>query len=73
MRHAKHQLAMNRSFNPFFVIGLSVMLSNLQAQKLTLKWKTDTLLRVPESVLLDAERFFMSLILMASLTCSPRP
>lgn len=30
--------------------------TTLQAQKLELKWKTDTVLRVPESVLYDAER-----------------
>jgi len=33
--------------------GLSM---NTRAQKLTLKWKSDTLLRVPESVLFDAVR-----------------
>jgi len=45
---------MNKLLN--LVIGICLMLSNLQAQKLTLKWKTDTLLRVPESVLFDHER-----------------
>lgn len=33
-----------------------ILCSTLQAQKLELKWKTDTVLRVPESVLYDAER-----------------
>jgi sugar lactone lactonase YvrE len=35
------------------LVGISSMAT---AQKLTLKWKTDTLLRVPESVLYDAVR-----------------
>lgn len=33
-----------------------IVCSALHAQKLELKWKTDTVLRVPESVLYDAER-----------------
>lgn len=32
-----------------------LLISGLQAQKLSLKWKTDTVLRVPESVLLDTK------------------
>jgi len=38
------------------ILLLSVIaITTLHAQKATLKWKTDTLLRVPESVLFDAE------------------
>jgi len=33
-----------------------ILCTTLHAQKLELKWKTDTVLRVPESVLYDAER-----------------
>lgn len=41
-----------------FVVTGSLLFvdSTTHAQKLTLKWKTDTLLRVPESVLYDGER-----------------
>ncbi|HTH54510.1 MAG TPA: hypothetical protein VL728_00605 [Cyclobacteriaceae bacterium] len=39
-----------------FVVVCCILCSTLQAQKLELKWKTDTVLRVPESVLYDAER-----------------
>lgn len=39
----------------FTVIGV-MSYRNVSAQKLELKWKTDTLLRVPESVLLDATK-----------------
>jgi len=38
------------------LISLGFMFSTIQAQKLELKWKTDTVLRVPESVLFDRER-----------------
>jgi sugar lactone lactonase YvrE len=43
--------------NTILVFAAMVGLSSITiAQKLTLKWKTDTLLRVPESVLFDAVR-----------------
>lgn len=38
------------------VVACCILCSALHAQKLELKWKTDTLLRVPESVLYDAEK-----------------
>jgi len=38
------------------VAGCCLLCLTLQAQKLELKWKTDTVLRVPESVLYDIER-----------------
>src|SRR4029078_4745315 len=42
--------------NLFILIVLTCGLLTVEAQKLTLKWKSDTLLRVPESVLYDATR-----------------
>src|SRR5436190_23174459 len=36
-----------------FIVLLFVTISAANAQKLTLRWKTDTVLRVPESVLFD--------------------
>jgi hypothetical protein len=47
---------MNRFIKTFLLVGFSFIVLTIQAQKLELKWKTDTLLRVPESVLFDRER-----------------
>ncbi len=47
---------MNRLLKTLLVVGCGFIGANLYAQKLVLKWKTDTLLRVPESVLFDGER-----------------
>lgn len=45
---------MKKIFSTIIICSLGVFTA--QAQKLELKWKTDTLLRVPESVLFDASK-----------------
>jgi hypothetical protein len=56
--HLKHLTPekMNRLIKTLLLAGFSFACSTIQAQKLEMKWKTDTVLRVPESVLFDRER-----------------
>ncbi|WP_333821430.1 SMP-30/gluconolactonase/LRE family protein [Ohtaekwangia sp.] len=48
---------MKKQINPriIFMLAASLIASAVSAQTLTLKWKTDTLFRVPESVFVDSK------------------